>query len=403
MLGNIEALETVSRESRVVITSHEPAAAVARDSGWGGICFWMPPLDFSDRFDWMTKEVLGALQQAKSIVLALDYDEQGRKDIGPLAYSLGRGRCRFVQYPDGVESLAQLEGALEEVNVRRILDRAPAWATPSVRKASELPPRPLRMVHSTGIEGFDHHFRVREGDVSVWSGIPGHGKTTFLNHVMLSLADSQGWNVCFCSFEQDTVTNHVPNIRKWLFSSPRTNSQPQRKQIDHWIDDKLSFVDPQSDESYEELTLDWVEDTILKAVRQFGAQIYVLDPWNEIEHDKPSNLSMHDYIGKALRRIKRIARDLNVHIAIVAHPTKLKTENGPPGMYDISDSSHWANKPDQVVVVHRPAMNEHVEVYIRKCRFQELGRVGKAGFLFNPLTNRYQYKPDTENSREAEV
>ena len=372
-------------------------------SGWElCVCLWMPPLDFTDRMGWLDQATLGVLRQAKSIVLALDYDEQGRKDGAMLAYALGRGLCRFVRLPEGVVSLAELDGDSDMALVRNLLDSAPAWSKPTVRQASLFPPRPLRPARSTGIEGFDHHFKIREGDVSIWSGIPGHGKTTFLNHVMLSTAVSQRWKICFCSFEQDTVTNHVPNIRKWLMSYPNPGKPLEREQLDAWIDERLVFVDPQTDEAFEDLTLDWVRDTIEKAVKHFGVNVYVLDPWNEVEHDKPSDLTMHEYIGQALRMLKRVARDLNVHVAIVAHPTKLKRDDGPPSMYSISDSSHWANKPDQVVVVHRPAMNEHVEVYIRKCRFQELGSVGKAGFLFNPMTNRYQYKPEVENSREAE-
>ena len=405
MIGNTEALDLINAESRVVITSHEESAKVALQSAWSDIVFWLPDdahgLDCG-RFEWLDSDTLGALKRAKSIVLALDMNEAGRRDIGPLAYTLGRGRCKFVQYPDGITSLSQF-GLLDTTQARIALDSAKNWATPSVRRAKDLPPRPMRPVHSVGIPGFEHFFKIREGDLSVWSGIPGMGKTTFLNHVMLKITKTLDWSVCFCSFEQDTVTNQVPNMLRWLLGTPDPEmaTSERRRAAQGHINERFAFVDAQNDENYERLTLDWVEDCILKAVRQFGCQVFVLDPWNEIEHDKPTGESMHEYIGRALRHLKRVARDLNVHIAIVAHPTKLRQEDGPPGMYNISDSSHWANKPDQVLIVHRPDHDENVEVYVKKCRFQELGKVGKAEFIFTPHDNRYQFKEDTYGSREA--
>ncbi len=66
-------------------------------------------------------------------------------------------------------------------------------------------------------------------------------------------------------------------------------------------------------------------------------------------------------------------------VIVVAHPTKLKKEDGKmpiPSLYDISDSAHWSNKADVGIIIHR---KDEVETLIRiaKSRYhQEIGKPG---------------------------
>ena len=70
----------------------------------------------------------------------------------------------------------------------------------------------------------------------------------------------------------------------------------------------------------------------------------VLDPWNEVEHKRRRDETETDYIGRAIRAIKRFAKQYDVAFWIVAQPDK--TARGSrriPGLYDISGSANWAN------------------------------------------------------------
>ena len=120
----------------------------------------------------------------------------------------------------------------------------------------------------------------------------------------------------------------------------------------------------------------------------------VIDPWNEIEHVRPSSISETEYVSQVLGRVRRFAKVSGVHVWFVAHPMKLqKDKDGKrpaPGPYDISGSAHWANKADFVITVHRPDDYGQIsEIYISKVRHKWLGKKGVVKLRYNPATGEY--------------
>ena len=65
----------------------------------------------------------------------------------------------------------------------------------------------------TGIVGLKEHFRVRRGDLTVVTGVPGDGKTSFVNEVVCRLALAYGWRTIFGSFEQRPEPDHRRALR----------------------------------------------------------------------------------------------------------------------------------------------------------------------------------------------
>ena len=51
-----------------------------------------------------------------------------------------------------------------------------------------------------------------------------------------------------------------------------------------------------------------------------GANMLIVDPWNEVEHRRRGNESVADYTNRAIRGFKRFASSYDVCTAIVAHP-----------------------------------------------------------------------------------
>ena len=112
------------------------------------------------------------------------------------------------------------------------------------------------------------------------------------------------------------------------------------------------------------------------AVVRHGVKMIVLDPWNELEHKRRRDETETDYIGRAIRAIKRFAKLNDVAFWVVAHPTKpSEGVKKVPGLYDISGSANWANKADYGLTYHRPLPNEnYAKVLISKVR---MGLPGK--------------------------
>ena len=107
-----------------------------------------------------------------------------------------------------------------------------------------------------------------------------------------------------------------------------------------------------------------------------------------------------EYVSQLLTEIRLFARKHQVHVWIVAHPTKLLKEKGgayvgkvgPPTAYDIFGGSMWRNKPDNILCVWRDEDDETlpVEIHSQKIRFRGNGCSPGVGYLlFEKATATY--------------
>jgi twinkle protein len=113
-----------------------------------------------------------------------------------------------------------------------------------------------------------------------------------------------------------------------------------------------------------------------------GKRGLVIDPWNELEHWRPANLSETEYVSKTLSSVRNWARRNRVHVWIVAHPQKMRREDGKlpiPTPDMISGSQHWWNKADCAITVWRDFAkleSQETSIYVQKVRFKHIGRPG---------------------------
>jgi twinkle protein len=336
----------------------------------------------------------------REIVLCTYDDEAGNALRELLADAFGRNRCKWVRYPKGCHDL---EGALRDFGVRGVQEtirRAQWFAVPDIYAMADLPEPPENPAMDTGIIGLKEHYRVRRGDLTVVTGIPGHGKTSFVNEVVCRLALAHGWRTIFGSFEQRPVPDHRRALRTFHAQKLEKHMTPEeRAAADAFIHQHFRFLIP-NDET--ETSLEWLLSTMAAAVRRFDPHVVVIDPWNELEHVRPREMTQTEYTGWAIRAVKRFAKLHRVHIIVVAHPAKLqrKQQDGKypcPSLYDIADSAHWYNKPDLGLVIWR----EHADpsrptnIMVAKSRYHsEIGRPGMISGIWNESTGRYTITDD---------
>ena len=100
--------------------------------------------------------------------------------------------------------------------------------------------------------------------------------------------------------------------------------------------------------------------------------------------------------GSFIGKIKQFARNLNVHIHIIAHPRK--SEKGIK-KEDISGTREIINRSDNIFLIERVDEKDHNAIIeIMKNRF--LGRMGKSIKLkFNSISKRFYLPEDNENRR----
>ncbi len=320
------------------------------------------------------------LKEADEVVLATDGDEPGIALMNDLALRIGRPRCKWVIYPrrkDGDGRCKDLNEVLQAYGprgVQEVIKRAQWCRIDGVYRMSELRPVPERQRHSTGFPFLDRHVMIRPGDFSVITGIPGHGKSTFVNDLVCRLVERHGWTIALASFEQHPQTDHRKALRTWYCGKrPKYCDAVELADADAWIDRHFVFIVP-SDEDL--ASLEWTLDKVASAVVRYGAKMAVIDPWNELDHDWPPGRTETQYTGDAIKQFKLLASKLDCHVCVVAHPKKLGREEV-PGLYDISGSAHWANKPDLGMVISRDPETGIATLDVVKSRYwDEIGTPG---------------------------
>jgi twinkle protein len=143
--------------------------------------------------------------------------------------------------------------------------------------------------------------------------------------------------------------------------------------------------------------MDWLLEAARGAVMRYGVRGLVIDPYNELEHRRPASMSETEYVSQVLGKVKRFAQRHGVHVWFIAHPAKMRREEGKfpvPSLYDISGSANWVNKADLGVVVHRDPTREppDAEIHVRKVRFKAVGKVGSVTLAYDRATGRYYEK-----------
>lgn len=335
-------------------------------------------------------DAMKQLADVREIILATDSDGPGVNLMNDLALRLGRDRCKFVRYPVGCKDLNDAFKQFGTKGVTASLTRAEWCRVDGIYRMSQLPPIEDLPVFRLGMPVVDDHFRIRPTDLTVVTGIPSHGKSSWLNAIGCQMVEEHDWGVAFASFEQQPQRDHRRNLRTY-YNRKRVihQNEEERAEADSWIDRHFSFIVP-SDE--DEVTLEWTLEKSRAAIVQHSAKLIVIDPWNEMDHVRPRDISLTEYTGFAIKSLKRLARRFNVHVIVAAHPAKQQRDDSGgfkmPSLYDVSDSAHWYNKPDAGMIVWRG--KDRTIIRVAKSRYHDqIGKPGDIDIRFDPETNHY--------------
>jgi twinkle protein len=252
---------------------------------------------------------------------------------------------------------------------------------PGLYSLADLPQAPSIAEHAISTQWWelDQIFKLYAGQFVVVTGIPGHGKSTFVLNILANVAKKK-------------------DIRSFVYA-PENEQQLMRRLRGIWNNDstfdifasRQIFIQSSAENEHDDRpkTLPWVLDMAVRAVEKDGVDIVVIDPWNELERCKPADWLMTDYISECLMLVKQFIRLYRVTVIIVAHPTKAGLEKGhKPGLADIEGSMGWYNKCDNgLIVVRDESKLNTTRVISAKVRESpDAGKVGDCWFFVDPET-----------------
>lgn len=355
---------------------------------------------YASKFDFL-QGAEPLFERFRWVVLALDNDAPGRKLEEELGRRIGLERCLRVNWPDGCKDVNDVLVRHGADVLRRCIGEAEFYPVDGVKGVPDLwddvfalHAAPEQPGAETGWDNLAGLFNVEPGQMTVVTGIPSHGKSTFIDALRVNLLRLHGWPSAAFSPENWPARSHLATLAE-MYARRHFREMPTEELEGVLMDlnGGLFFIQPDKDD--EMMNVDAVLSRARGLVYQAGIKVLVIDPWNELDHIYPAGQREDQYIGVQLAKIRRFARVHGVHVFLVVHPRQLeKDKKGsypPPTAYDIAGGAMWRNKADNILCVYRPDMtSSRTEVLIQKIRFRRNGTAGaRAAFTFHVGTSVY--------------
>jgi len=399
-LWNVDCLsDPAVKEGRapVVITEGEWDALAAIQAGFqyavsvpnGAPGTPTENLETAARYDWIDRHA-ETLAGVKEFVIAADADPAGYNLASDLVALLGADRCRFIEYPFPCKDLNEVLTEYGAERVVHCISTARPYPVKGLYTIDDFPERGEVRSYPVGIPEISDLIAIVPGTLTVVTGYANMGKSTMMNQIV-GYALSNHFPVCVASFETEVKPILRNGIKCAILGCGNHELHKHDKpELDELLRKRLTIISQQVDDDIAMDVDDFLGLARIAVVRH-GAKMIVLDPWNELEHKRRRDESETEYIGRAIRAIKRFAKINDVAFWIVAHPTKPQEGRGKiPGLYDISGSANWANKADYGITYHRPKFDQNLaKSVVNTVRMGLPGRRAEVELSFDYRTSRF--------------
>ncbi len=301
------------------------------------------------------------LERFSEILVCFDNDEPGDKGAAEVMKRLGLERCKRMRV--GAKDANQwLQDGATADQFREAAKTAKSQDPDELRSAADFMARVKSMfypAHDAPLhpvlqldQRFDW-FEFRPGELTVWTGFNGHGKSLLLSQVQLGLM-SQGER--FIVFSGEMTPEY---LLKRMTKQATGIDRPTPGYIDavgEWLRDRC-FIFNQSGSA----TVKRLLEVFAYAQKRYGVTHCVIDSlmMTDVPEDGPGAMTAQK---EAIRSLCDFGKRSGVHVHLVAHPRKGKDENSGPGKMDVAGSGKITDGADNVFTVWR-AQKDEAEAY----------------------------------------
>lgn len=303
------------------------------------------------KHDWIDNEYEN-LKRFKRINICFDQDYTGRASIKEVVIRLGAHRCFVIQLPCK-DANEYLTSCLSDPNAKPIqyyfenaIDCAPSEFC-SVSRFAKLveeyfyPNENSFLGYSPPWEGLKSKFMFRHNELTIWTGINGHGKSQLLGQIALELMH-QGAKVCIVSLEMPPKLLLARLIRQ-ATGQPKPDKSLIEK-VFFWLRTQLWIYENRSSITKEKLI------QIMEYGRCcHGIDVFIIDSLMKCGLGEEDYNAQKDFT-EALCNFKNL-HDCQIHL--VAHPRKGANEKQSPGKMDVKGSGALSDLADNVFAVWR--------------------------------------------------
>ena len=240
----------------------------------------------------------------------------------------------------------------------------------------------------------------RQGELTVFTGPTGTGKTTVLSQMSLDYA-AQGVSTLWGSFE---IHNHrLVRIMLQQIADPplgkldlqtQTGASQYEEICRRFGRLPITFLDVHGS-----TMTDDVIDGMQRAVDASGVRHVILDNLQfMLSAQSYSSLDKFDMSDRVVARLRAFATSMDCHVTLVIHPRK-EPDDVPLGLASISGTAKATQEADNVIVLQK--LNDRRYIEVKKNRYS--GDLGRVELLFDPQTRLVREAPAMHDSESKPV
>lgn len=346
--------------------------------------------------DWLEYDYPN-LDQFDDIVLLFDMDEAGQKNVHEIAQRLGLERTRVAKLPVKDANQMLCDGKHFELGA-------------AIKTAKHLDPTELKAAREYERELIDYfagnleeekgaslpwsstgnRIKLRPDELSIWTGINGHGKSQLLGYNAIGLID-QGERICIFSGEMKPRRT-LERMVKQVVGADQPSEQGIKQAFD-FFDNRLWLFDVVGTAKANRML-----EVFAYARKRYGVTHFIIDSLMKC------GFAEDDYNAQKLftDKLCEFKNVHNVHIHLVAHPRKGESEKSVIGKMDVKGSgsltdladnvfSVWRNKEKEEDIADGKDVEDKPDAILRctKQRNHPEGWEGKIALWFNPKNLQY--------------
>lgn len=318
---------------------------------------------------WIDSDWAG-LERFSEIFLCYDQDEAGQKGVKEVASRLGMDRCKVVRFDSSKDANDYLKSGADGEDFWYCIRNAKALDPDELKSLSEFwggvkalfyPDKRSEHDPMLAFGGrMQPWFEFRQGELTVWTGYNGHGKSLMLNQVLIGIM-MQGERICVFSGEM-TPERQGKRMAKQLGGVDRPTPQ-YLDQMGEWLAPRAWIFNQVGT-----ATIDRLIEIFIYAFRRYGVRHFVVDSlmMTDVMEDGAGAMTSQK---EAMRKLTSFARAYGTHVHLVAHPRKGADEKRSPGKMDVSGSSKITDGAENVFSVwsaqkEEGEVNEEPDAYL---------------------------------------
>lgn len=352
------------------------------------------------------------LEDVKRFYIAVDTDEQGKALERNLIKRLGKWQCSRILFDGEKDANDLLKKGI--MKLQEACQNAIPYPVDGTFTAADIKDElldyyngsedPVVEPRNYAFKKFNEVFKIMMAQLTIITGIPSHGKSNWLEWYVINLIHDHNLKASFYSPEHFPMKMHHGVLaekvlgkpfKKDFANNPKMTASELQEYIE-WSKDRVYLTYPEKGET---MGWKWLLDKFREQLFSYAIDIFVIDAFNKVKRNNPDSLGE---INQVLSDLCLFAQAHNVHVFLVAHPTKMaKDKNGnylPPTLYDVKGSGDFRDQAHNGLCVHRYFEEGYTEVINLKTKFKSQGVItGRAEFEYDVTNGRYHERGGNRN------